>query len=269
MARMVKNHPADAGDIRDVGLIPESGGSPGGGHGNPLQYSCLENPMDRGTWWAIVHGSQRIGRNRSYSAQTHEGNISLPLVRKYNAVIYSITTFMVNNKDVKWLKTNIREGHILCNAIILNNCLFCSVTQSCLNLCDPMNRSTPGLPVHHQLLEFTQTHIHQVCWCHPVISSSVIPSSSCSQSLPASECFPMSQSFTWGGQSTGVSALASFLPKKSQGWSPLEWTAWISLQSKELSRVFSNTTVQKHQFFSAQPSSQSNSHIHIWPLEKP
>ena len=127
MARMVKNHPADAGDIRDVGLIPESGGSPGGGHGNPLQYSCLENPMDRGTWWAIVHGSQRIGRNRSYSAHTHEGNISLPLVRKYNAVIYSITTFMVNNKDVNWLKTNIREGHILCNAIILNNCLFCSV----------------------------------------------------------------------------------------------------------------------------------------------
>jgi len=106
-------------------------------------------------------------------------------------------------------------------------------------------------------------------WCHPAISSSVVPFSSCPQSLPASESFPMSQLFTWGDQSTGVSALASFLPKISQGWSPSEWTGWISLQSKGLSRVFSNTTVQKHQFFGAQPSSQSNSHIHTWPQEKP
>ena len=106
-------------------------------------------------------------------------------------------------------------------------------------------------------------------WSHPAISTSVVPFSSCPRSLPASESFPMSQLFTWGGQSTGVSALASFLPKKSQGWSPLEWTGWISLQSKGLSRVFSNTTVQKHQFFGAQLSSQSNSHIYTWPLEKP
>ena len=106
-------------------------------------------------------------------------------------------------------------------------------------------------------------------WCHPAISSSVVPFSSCPQSLPASGSFPMSQLFSWGGQSTGVLALASFLPKKSQGWFPLEWTGWISLQSKGLSRVFSNTTVQKHQFFKAQPSSQSNSHIHTWPVEKP
>ena len=106
-------------------------------------------------------------------------------------------------------------------------------------------------------------------WCHPAISSSVVPFSSCPQSLPASEFFPMSQLFAWGDQSTGVSALASFLPKKSQGWSPSELTAWISLQSKGLSRVFHNTTVQKHQFFRAQPSSQSNSHIHTWPQEKP
>ena len=105
--------------------------------------------------------------------------------------------------------------------------------------------------------------------CHPAISSSVISFSSCPQSLPASESFPMSQLFPWGGQSTRVSALASVLPKKSQGWSLSEWTGWISLQSKGLSRVFSNTTVQKHQFFSAQLSSQSNSHIHTWPLEKP
>ena len=106
-------------------------------------------------------------------------------------------------------------------------------------------------------------------WCHPAISSSVIPFSSCPQSLPASESFPMNQLFIWGGQSIGVSALASFLPKNTQGWSPLEWTGWISLQSKGLSRVFSNTTVQKHQFFGAQPSSQSNSHVHTWPQEKP
>ena len=92
-------------------------------------------------------------------------------------------------------------------------------------------------------------------WCHPAISSSVVPFSSCPQSLPASEPFPVSQLFTWGGQSTGVSALASFLPKNTQNRSPLEWTGWISLQSKGLSRVFSDTTVQKHQFFSAQLSS--------------
>ena len=106
-------------------------------------------------------------------------------------------------------------------------------------------------------------------WCHPSISSSVVPFSSCPQSLPAAESFPMSQLFAWGGQSIGVSASASVLPKKYQGSSPSEWTGWISLQSKGLSRVFFNTTVQKHQFFGTQPSSQSNSHIHTWPQEKP
>ena len=106
-------------------------------------------------------------------------------------------------------------------------------------------------------------------WCHLAILSSVVPFSSCLQSLPASESFPMIQLFAWGGQSIGVSALASVLPKNTQDWSPLEWTGRISLKSKGLSRVFSNTTVQKHQFFSAQLSSQSNFHIHTWPLEKP
>ena len=94
-------------------------------------------------------------------------------------------------------------------------------------------------------------------WCHLTISSSVIPFSSCPQSLPASESFPMSQLFAWGGQSTGVSASASVLPMNTQDWSPIGWTGWISLQSKGRSRVFSNTTVQKHQFFSTQLSSQS------------
>ena len=106
-------------------------------------------------------------------------------------------------------------------------------------------------------------------WCHPAISSSVIPFSSCPQSLPASGSFPISQLFAWSGQSIGVSALASVLPMNTQDWSPLEWTGWTSLQSKGLSRVFSSTTIQKHQFFGIQLSSQSNSHIHTWPLEKP
>ena len=143
-----------------------------------------------------------------------------------------------------------------------------SVAQSCLTLYNPMDCSTPGLPVRHQLPEFTQTHVHQVGDAiqpsHPLSSPSP-PAPNPSQH----QSFPMSQLFTWGGQSTGVSALASFLPKKSQGWSPSEWTGWISLRSKGLSRVFSNTTVQKHQVFGAQPSSQSNSHIHTWPQEKP
>ena len=124
----------------------------------------------------------------------------------------------------------------------------------------PWPSPTPG--VHSDSRPWSQ-------WCHPAISSSVVPFSSCPQSLPASESFPTSQLFAWGGQSIGVSALASFLPKKSQGWSPSEWTGWISLQSKGLSRVLSNTTVQTHQFFGAQPSSQSDSHIHTWTQKKP
>ena len=139
---------------------------------------------------------------------------------------------------------------------------FSSVAQSCPTLCDPMNHSTPGLPVYHHLPEFTQTHVHQVSDAiqpsHPWLSPSPpAPNPSQHQSL-----------FRWVNTSHKV-ALASFLPKKSQGWSPSEWTGWISLQSKGLSRVFSNTTLQKHQFFGAQPSSQSNSHIHTWPQGKP
>ena len=115
-----------------------------------------------------------------------------------------------------------------------------------------MNCSTPGFPVHHQLPGFTQTHVHWVSDAIQPSHSLPSPSPPNPQSLPASGSFPMSQLFAWGGLSTGVSALASFLPKNTQGWSPLEWTGWISLQSKGLSRVFSNTTVQKHQFLGAQ-----------------
>ena len=117
----------------------------------------------------------------------------------------------------------------------------------------PCPSPTPG--VHSNSCPSSQ-------WCHPAISSSVVPFSSCPQSISTSESFTMSQLFTWGGQSTGVSTLPSFLPKNTQDRSPLEWTGWISLQSKGLSRVFSNTTVQKQQFYSGQRSSQSNSHIH-------
>ena len=106
-------------------------------------------------------------------------------------------------------------------------------------------------------------------WCHPAISSSVVSLSSCFQSLPVSGSFPMSQLFAWGGQSIGISASVSVLPMNTQDWSPLEWAGRISLQSKGHSRFFSNTTVQKHQFFGTQLSSQSNSHVHTWPLEKP
>ena len=106
-------------------------------------------------------------------------------------------------------------------------------------------------------------------WCHPTISSSVVPFSSCLQSFPASESFQMNQFFASGGQSIGISASASVLPMNIQDWFPLGWTSWISLQSKGLTRVFSNTTVQRHQFFGAQLSLWSNSHIHTRLLEKP
>ena len=125
----------------------------------------------------------------------------------------------------------------------------------CPILCDHMDCSMPGLPVRHQLPEFTQIHVHQ--WCHPTISSSVVPFSTCLQSFPPSGYFPMSQFFTSGGQSIGVSASASVLPMHIQDWFPLRLKGLISLQSQGLSRVFSNTTVQKHQFFGTQLSSSA------------
>ena len=146
---------------------------------------------------------------------------------------------------------------------------FSWVAQSCLTLCSPMDCSTPGLPVHHHLLESNPNSCPLSRWRHPTISFSVLPFSSHLQSFPASGSFQMSQFFTLGGQSIRVSASTSVLPMNTQDWSPLGWTGWISLEPKGLSRVFSNTTVQKHQFFGDQLSSQSNSHIHTWPVEKP
>ena len=144
---------------------------------------------------------------------------------------------------------------------------FSSVAQSCLTLCDPMNRSMPGLPVHHNSqslfrlmsIELVMPSSHLIL-CRPLLLLPPIP--------PSIRVFSNESTLCIDGQNTGVSALASFLPKKSQGWSS-EWTGWISLQSKGLSRVFSNTTLEKHQFFSAQPSLWPNSHIHTWLLVKP
>ena len=146
---------------------------------------------------------------------------------------------------------------------------FSSVTQVCPTLCNPMNRSTPGLPVHHQLPWSTKTYVH---W----VGDAIQPSHPLSSPSPSVLNLSQHQGlFQWVNSSHEVAKVLkfqlqqSFLPKKSQGWSPSEWTGWISLQSKGLSRVFSNTTIQNHQFFGTQPSSQSNSHIHTWLLEKP
>ena len=170
---------------------------------------------------------------------------------------FSKEDIQVANKYMKRQMLNI----VICSVQFSRSVMFDSLRpHESQHAGPPCPSPTPG--VHSNSRPSSQ-------WCHPAISSSVVPFSSCHQSLPASESFPMSQLFAWGGQSIGISALASVLPKNTQDWSPLEWTGWISLQSKGLSRVFSNTTIQKHQFFGAQVSSQFNSHIHIWPLEKP
>ena len=149
--------------------------------------------------------------------------------------------------------------------LTLSDQISCSVVSDSLRLHEsqharpPCPSPTPG--VHPDSCPLSQ-------WCHPAISSSVVPFSSCLQSFPASRSFPLSQFFTSGGQSIRASASASVLPMNIQDWS-LGWTGWISLQSKGLSRVFSNTTVQKHQFFGTQLSLQCNFHIHTWLLEKP
>ena len=146
---------------------------------------------------------------------------------------------------------------------------FSLVNQSCPTLCNPMTSSTPGLPVHYKLPESTQTHVHQV-------SDAIQPSHPLSSHSPPALNISQHQGlFKWVSsshqvaKSIGVSVSTSVLPVNTQDWSPLGQTGWISLKSKGLSRIFSNTTVQKHQFFSVQLSLQSNSHIHTWLLEKP
>ena len=140
----------------------------------------------------------------------------------------------------------------------------CSVAKSCLTFCDPMDYSMPGFPVPHYLSEFAQTHVR---WISDAISFSVVPFSFCPQSFPASGSLLMSWFCASGGQSIGASA--SILLMSIQDWFLLGWTGLISLQSKGLSRVFSNTTDQKHQFSGTPSALWSNSHISTWLLEKP
>ena len=264
-------------------------------NGNPFQCSCLENPRDGGARWAAIYGvaqsqiqlkwlSSSSSNSRFFIAFLWRSKSLLILwlqspsmvilePKKINSVI--VLTFLpsicheVMGPDamifIFWMLS-------FKAAFSLSSFQFSSVQFSHSVMSDSLRPHesqytrppcpSPSPRVHSDSCPSSP-------WYHPAISSSVIPFSSYPQSLPAAESFPMSQLFAWGGQSIGISASASLLPKKSQGWSPLGWTGWISLQSKGLSRVFSNTTVQKHQFFSVQPTSESNSHIHTWPLEKP
>ena len=199
---VIKNLPDNPEEVRDVGSIPGSRRPPGGGHGNPYQYPYLENPIDRRVWQGIVH---TVTNSRAWLKRQH-ACIQL-LDKKLKTVILSLWWYYVEVQ-------------------------FSSVVQSCLTLCNTMNCSTTGLPAHHKLPEFTQTHVNKsvmpsshLILCHPLL---LLP-----QSLPASGSFPMSQLFAWGGQSIGVSASTSVLSMNTQDGSPLGWTGWISLQSKD------------------------------------
>ena len=178
-------------------------------------------------------------------------------MEQWRGVIYRVNNTKIHSLKIKNVHSRVRFSSVQLGRSVMSDSLRPHESKHAR---PPGPSPTPG--VHSDSRPLSQ-------WCHPAISPSVVPFSSCPQSLPASESFSMSQLFAWSGQSTGVSASASFPPKKSRGWSPSEWTSWISLQSKGLSRVFLNTTVQKHLFFGTQLSSQSNPHIHTWPQEKP
>ena len=219
-----------------------------------LPVKCVAISFSRGSSqprdWTHIFCISYIGRQILEDLVTREA--------------YTLRGFRTNDTEVHWTSSpvdaslsTVRLSSVQFSHSVVSDSLRPHESQHARPPCP-----SPAPGVHPDSCPLSQ-------WCHPAISSSVVPFSSCPQSLPRSKSFPMSQLIAWDGQSTGVSALASFLPKKSQGWSLSEWTGWSSLQSKGLSRVFSNTTVQKHQFFSTQPSSQSNSHIHTWPLEKP
>ena len=157
--------------------------------------------------------------------------------------------------------------HVVCAYIQISSVQFrCSVVSDSL-WAHGLQHARPPCPSPTPKVYSNSCPLSQ--WCHPTISSSAVPFSSCLQSFPAPESFPMSQFFTSGGQIIRVLASTSVLPMNTQDWFPLRWTGWISLQSKGLSRVFSNTTIQKHQFFSIKLSLQTNSNINTWLLEKP
>ena len=198
---VVKNQPVNAGDAGDLGSIFGLGRSPGIGNGNPIQYSCLDNSMDRGTWWVTVHGVAKSMTWLSTHTHTHTHKYH------YNPIHNS-----------KW----IQFSHS-----VVSDSLWPHGLQHARFPCP-----SPTSGAYSNSCPLTQ-------WCHPTISFSVIPFSSCLWSFPASRSFQMSQFFTSGGQSIGVSASASVLPMNIQDWFPLGCTAWISLRSKGLSRVFS------------------------------
>ena len=269
---MVKNPTCQCRNCRRLVFNSWLERSPGGGNGNPLQYSCSDNPMERGVWWATVHGIAKSQIWLSDWAPVH--------------TIYGLQSAFLYSKLLNPCKYPI-------------NCC-CLVNKLCLTLWNPMDHSLLGFSFRGisqaRMLLFIRsvvpdslqphgTSARQGSWFFTISQSllkhmsieSVMPSnhlipchpfSSCPQSFLASGFFPMSRLFTSGGQSTGASVSVSVLPMNIQGWFSFRLTGLISLLSKELSRVFSSTTVQKHQFFGAQPSLWSNSHIHMWLLGK-
>ena len=231
--------------------------TPGKGNGNPLQNSCLGNLMDRGAWRATVHAVRKeldmtwqLNNNSKVLRIELLLQVSDPCLISLNNRTTEKLTGPGSNRCSK-LEFRRQKHPSLLTAVSSSVQFSRSVVSDSLRPHELHAR--PPCPSPTPTVYSNSCPLIQ--WCHPAISSSVIPFSSCPQSLPASGSFPMSQLFAPGGQSIGVSASASVLPMNTQDWSPSGWTGWISLESKGLSRVFSNTTVQKHQFFGPQFSS--------------
>ena len=225
--------------------------------------------MDREAWCAAIHG---VTKSRTQLSDWMNIQDLFPLEltgltslqSKGLSRVFSNTTV----QKYQFFSTQLSSQSSSHISQLLLMVQFSSVTQLCLTL------RPHGLQHARLLCPSPTPRVHpNPCplswWCHPTILSSIVPFSACPQSFPVSAPFQMSQLFESGGQSIRVSASTSVLPLNIQDWFLLGWTGWISLQSKGLSRVFTNTTAQKHQFFSTQSSSQSNSHIHTWLLEKP
>ena len=294
-------------------------------NGNPLQYSCLESPMDKGAWQATVHEVTRVGHNLALSfwgRRTWRWNEVVSLTYWAFAVLVQLLSHVLlfttpwtaaHQASLSFTTSSSLLKTYVCwvNDVIQLSCPLWSPSLPALNLSQDQSlfqwisslhqvAKVLELQLQHQSFQESVQFSHSVVsdslrphglqharlpcpsptpgpcsnscpsswWCHSTISSFVIPFSSCLQFFPVSRFFLMTQFFTSSGLSIGISALASVLPMNIQDWFPLGWTGWISLQSKGLLRVFSNTTVQKNQFFSAQLSLWSNSHIHTWLLEK-
>ena len=225
-------------------------------------YSYLENPIDRGDWWATVHGvtNSRTGLNNW--AFTY-GNNTVP----------NLHYLCVLKNDFNLRENQSWKENILVKPVYFLVSLEANLVQFrhsvMFNSLQPDGLQHARLPCPSPTPRACSNSCPSSQWCHPATLSSFVPFFSCPQSFPASRSFPMSQFFTSGGQSIGVSASVSVLPMNIQNWFPLGLTGWLSLQSKGLSRIFFNTTVQKHQFFGAQLSLWFNFHIHTWLLEKP